>query len=191
MTDETVLHRVRGLSRPFLILLTIALIALVMVQGGEILAVLFFRSDGGWHAAVRSSADGIGLSIFANPDRSRDVLLESLSFWQRSALALLAGLCATTGGLALFHLRQLFSLYSRGEVFAEASIRNLKRFGLWLALSGVMVNVADHLFPLVTGHPAYSFANAPMTLVYGGMTYVVARVMELGRQADQERREFI
>ncbi len=30
-----------------------------------------------------------------------------------------------------------------------------------------------------------------MAVVYGGMTWVVARVMELGRQADQERKEFV
>ena len=188
--DETILRQVRGLSRPFMILLSIALGLVVLVQVPEVLAILFFHGGGAWHAAVGSSAGGIGLSIWGK-DQPPGVALESLSFGQRSALALLAALCAGCGGLALFHLRQLFALYARGEVFAAASVRHLKLFGLWLALSGVMVNVADHLFPLVTGQPTHGFANAAMALVYGGMTWVVARVMELARQADVERREFV
>ena len=105
--------------------------------------------------------------------------------------ALLAALSAVCGVLALFHLRQLFALYARGEVFGEGNIGHLKRFGLWLAATGVVVNVADPLFPTITGEPARGFSNAVMALVYGGMTYVVARVMELGRQADAERKEFV
>ena len=54
-----------------------------------------------------------------------------------------------------------------------------------------MINVADRLFPMITGQPTHGFANAAMALVYGGMTWVVARVMELGRQADVERNEFV
>ena len=54
-----------------------------------------------------------------------------------------------------------------------------------------MINVADRLFPMITGEPSHGFANAVMGVVYGGMIWVIARVMELGRQADQERREFI
>lgn len=190
MTEDTVLRQVRQLSRPFMILLSIALGVFVLVQVGEIIAILFFHGGDAFHAAVGFSADGIGLSIWSK-DQPPGVALESLSFGQRSALALLAAPCAASGVLALFHLRQLFALYSGGEVFAEGAIRHIKRFGLWLALSGILVNVADHLFPTITGHPAQGFANAVMAIVYGGMTWVVARVMELGRQADVERREFI
>ena len=30
-----------------------------------------------------------------------------------------------------------------------------------------------------------------MAFIYGGMIYLMARVMELGRQADEERNEFV
>ena len=190
MNDDDALRPVRRLSRPFMILLTIALGLVVLVQVPEILAILFFHGGDAWHASVGSSAAGIGLSIWGK-DQPPGVALETLSFGQRAALALLAALCATCSGLALFHLRQLFALYSRGEVFAEANIRHIKRFGLWLAVAAIMINVADRLFPMITGQPSHGFANAAMGIVYGGMTYVVARVMELARQADLERREFI
>ncbi len=190
MTDDDALRPVRRLSRPFMILLSIALGLVVLVQVPEILAILFFPGGDAWHASVDSSAAGIGLSIWGK-DQPPGVALESLSFGQRSALALLAALCATGSGLALFHLRQLFALYSRGEVFSRGNVSHIKGFGLWLALAALMINVADRLFPMITGEPSHGFANAVMGVVYGGMIWVIARVMELGRQADQERREFI
>ena len=190
MTDDNALRQVRRLSRPFMILLSIALSLVVLVQVSEIAAILVFHGGGAWHASVGSSAAGIGLSVWGK-DQPPGVALDSLSFGQRSALALLAALCATCAGLALLHLRQLFALYSKGVVFDEGNIRHIKRFGLWLAVAAIMINVADRLFPVITGQPSHGFANAAMGLVYGGMTYVVARVMELARQADQERREFV
>ena len=190
--DENALRQVRRLSRPFLILLSVALGLLVLVQIPEIVALLFFfHGDGAWHAAVSFSASGINLSIFAGTDHSPDVMLESLSFGQRSALALLAVPCAASGGVAIFHLRQLFALYSRGAVFTEDNIRHIKRFGLWLVVAAVVVNSAGRVFFIVTGQHSHGTANAAMALIYGGMTYVVARVMELGRQADEERKGFI
>jgi hypothetical protein len=192
MTDELTLRRVRRLSRPFEILLTIALALIVLVQVPEIIAILFLFRDGGpWHAAVSASATGINLSIFMGPGAPADVALETLSFGQRSVLALLAALCAASGGLAIFQLRQLFALYSRGAVFTEDNIRLIKRFALWLVAAAVVANVSDGVFLIVTRQPSHGVANAAMALVYGGMTWVVARVMELGRQADQERNEFV
>ena len=190
MTDDNALRPVRRLSQPFMILLTIALGLVVLVKGAEILVILFFQGGDAWHAAVSSSEGGIGFSIWSK-GQPPGVVLDSLSFGQRSALALLAALCAAGSGLALFHLRQLFALYSKGVVFDRANVSHIKWFGLWLAGSGIMINVADRLFPVITGEPSHGFANAAMGVVYGAMTYVIARVMELGRQADQERREFI
>ena len=190
MTDDPALRPVRRLSRPFMILLTIALGLAVLVKGAEILAILFFHGGDAWHASVGSSDGGIGFSL-AGRDQPPGVALESLSFGQRSALALLAALCTIGSGLALFHLRQLFALYSRGEVFSRGNVSHIKWFGLWLALAAIMINVTDRLFPMITGEPSHGFANAAMGVVYGGMIWVIARVMELGRQADQERREFI
>jgi len=190
--DEKTLRQVRRLSRPFLILLSIALGLVVLVQIPEIAALLFFfHGNGAWHAAVSCSASGINLSIFANPGRSPDVLLESLSFGERSVLALIAALCAMCGGLAIFHLRQLFALYSRGTVFGEDNIHHIKQFGLWFVVAGIVVNGAGRVFFAVTGQHAHGIANAAMAAICGGMIYIIARVMDLGRQADEERKGFI
>jgi hypothetical protein len=190
--DDAILRQVRRLSRPFVILLTILLGLLVVVEAFQVLVLLLLpHAGGGWRAGVSATAEGINLSVVRSPDRALGAPLEALSFVQRAALAGLSLACAGCGGLAALHLRQLFALYAKGEVFAEANIAHIKRFGLWLGLTGLMINIADHLFSGIAGQPAHGFANAIMALVYGGMTYVVGRVMELGREADQERREFV
>ena len=190
--DDAILRQVRRLSRPFVVLFSLALGLLVLIELVQLAALLLApHGMGGWRAGVSASAEGINLSVVRATDPAPGVALETLSLAQRAELAGLSLLSAICGGLAVFHLRRLFILYARGEVFAEDNIRHIKRFGLWLALSAVMINVADHLFPAIAGQPPHSFANAVLALVYGGMTYVVGRVMELGRQADQERREFV
>jgi len=192
MTDANPLHRLKRLSRPIAVLLSIALALLVLVEVPAIVAILFFfDGDGAWRAAVSFSEVGVNLAIFASGDPVRAVPLDALGFGQRSAIAALAALCAACGGLAIFHLRQLFALYSRGIVFAAENIRHIKRFGLWLVVAGIAINGSGRVFFLVTSHHPDSIANAAMAIVYGGMTFAIARVMELGREADLERNAFV
>jgi hypothetical protein len=191
MTDRSALAQLQRLSQPFAILLSIALALVVLVQAAFIALLFFFHGSGAWHAAVSFAASGINLSIFASPDQSPEVALDSLAIGQRAILALLTAVCATCAGFILFHLRQLFALYSRGEVFSVDNIRHIKRFSIWLVLAAVAVNLSGRVFFVVTGQHAHGTANAVMALIYGGMTYVIARVMELGREADEERKEFV
>ena len=191
MTDQNALRQLQRLSHPFRSVLSFALGLLVLFQISVIAMLLFFHGSGAWHAAVSYSASGINLSIFASPDTSQDVAVESLAFGQRAMLALLAAVCGTCGGFVIFHLRQLFALYSRGVVFAEDNILHIKRFGLWLVVAAVVVNGSGRIFFIVRGNHAHDTANAAMALIYGGMVYVIARVMELGRLADEERNEFV
>src|ERR1700685_69301 len=190
MADD-VLSRLRRLSRPFMILLSIALGLLVLVQSFEIAAILFFFHGGAWHAVVSFSASGINLSVFADSDHVPGVSLESLAFRQRAMLALLGVLCTTCAAFAISHLRELFALYSKGVVFDEMNVRHMKLFGCWLVVASVAVNLSGRAFFAVTGEPAHDTANAAMAVVYGGMIYVIARVMELAREADEERRAFV
>lgn len=191
MTDKNALRQLMRLARPFRSVLSCALGLLVLFQVSVIGMLLFFHGSGAWHAAVSYSASGTNLSIFASPDNSPDVALESLAFGQRAVLAFLAAVCATCGAFVILHLRQLFALYSRGVVFSEGNIRHIKQFGLWLVVAAVVVNGSGRIFLVVTGQHAHDTANAAMALIYGGMIYVIARVMELGRQADEERNEFV
>lgn len=71
------------------------------------------------------------------------------------------------------------------------NVRHMKLFGCWLVVASVAVNLSGRAFFAVTGEPAHDTANAAMAVVYGGMIYVIARVMELAREADEDRRAFV
>src|SRR5271154_546729 len=118
MTNENALLQLRRLSHPFTILLSIALSLLVLFQIFVLAMLFFFHGGDVWHGAVSFAASGINLSVFDSAVHSPDVALDSLSFGQRGVLALLAAFCGTCSGFVIFHLRQLFALYSRGVVFA-------------------------------------------------------------------------
>jgi len=182
------LARIRTLSRRIVLLLTVALAAAVVVPGVEILAILLLPGRG---ASVPSflSFDGwtVGLRIGAGAG----IPLGTLGLEQRCAVAALSGLCGACIALALFQLRSLFVLYSSGVIFASDNIRRIKLFGMWLVAAAIAGNVSGRLFMWVTHTPVLNTANAALTVVLGAMIYVIAHVMELGREADLERKDFI
>lgn len=182
------LARIRTLSRPIAVLLTVVLAVAVVVPSFQILAILFFPTHGG-SVPGYLSFDGwrVGVGIGAGGG----IPLGSLSLEQRCAVAGLAAVCAACNALAVSQLRTLFGLYSRGVVFGENNIRCIKLFGMWLVAAAIAGNVSGRLFMWVTHTATLNTANAALTVVLGAMIYVIAHVMELGREADLERKDFI
>jgi hypothetical protein len=194
--SASALKRIRALSRPITVLLTIALGLVLLVQVPEILAILLaFHPGDAWQAIVSVSDVGFGLAGFqaAHPIQPFPgaVSIETLSFQQRAAIAALACVCTGCSAMTLLNLRQLFALYSRGSVFSGDSVRRMKRFALWLVLAAVAINLSGWIFVRITGAAPAVPANVLLTLFYGAMIYVVAHVMQLACAADVERREFI
>ena len=191
------LQRIRRVSQPIKILISIVFALSVVVPIFQIVVVLFFAHHlGSYRAFVSFSSGGVGLNV-ADADQQlqlhglAQIPLDTLSLQQRCALAALDGLCATCVALAVGHLRRLFVLYSRGVVFAESNIRHIKSFGMWLVLAAIAINVAGRLFVWTTQAAIFSTSNAALMVVLGAMIYVIAYVMELGREADLERKDFI
>ena len=180
--------RIRTLSRPIGLLLTIALAATVVVPSFQILAILFLPSHA---ASVPSFLSFDGWSVGLGIGAGGGIPLGSLTLEQRWAVAGLAGACAACSALALFQLRSLFILYSSGVIFASDNIRRIRLFGMWLVAAAIAGNVSGRLFVWVTHTTILNTANAALTVVLGAMIYVIAHVMELGREADLERKDFI
>jgi undecaprenyl pyrophosphate phosphatase UppP len=169
----------------------------IVVPIFQIVVVVFLASHlGSFRAFASFSPWGVGLNV-ASADQQlhlqslAQIPLDTLSVQQRFAVAALDGLCATCTALALFHLRRLFVLYSRGVVFAEENIRHIKSLGMWLIVAAIAINVAGRLFERVTQAVIYGTSNAALIVVLGAMIYVIAYVMELGREADLERKDFL
>jgi hypothetical protein len=191
------LRRIRRVSQPIRLLIAIALALAIMVPVFQIVVLLFFaRHLGSMRAFVSFSAWGVGLNV-ADADQQlylhslARIPVDTLSIQQRCAVAGLDAVCAACTALALRHLYRLFGLYSRGIVFAENNIRHIKWFGIWLVAAAISANVSGPLFVRVTGGLTQSTANAALTVIFGAMIYVIAHVMELGREADLERKDFL
>jgi len=190
------LQRIRTVSEPIKILISIVFALSVVFPIFLTVVVLFLANHLGSFAFVSFSSGGVGLNL-ADADQQlhlqslAQIPLGTLSVQQRLALVALEGLCAPCTALALHHLRRLFVLYSRGVVFAESNIRHIRSLGMWLVVAAIANNLAGRLFGWITHAPISSTSNAALMVVLGAMIYVIAYVMELGREADLERKDFL
>ena len=187
------LRRIRALSRPLTVLISIALGLSAIVAPLAFAALLGFPRFGSLHNFVSFTAVGVGVA-FGKIGLQRYpgfILVDGLTTGERLLVAGLAVTCAACNVLALVQLRGLFALYSRGVVFSSGNITRIKKFGLWLAVTAIVANVAGRLFVRVLNVPLQGTANAALAVVVGAMIYVIGYVMELAREADLERQEFV
>lgn len=95
--------------------------------------------------------------------------------------------------MILLHLRGLFRLYAQGIVFAEENAKAFKQMAIWLLVYAVTPFISVHLLMLV--HLAIDLAWFHNTELYalglGSILFVIAEVMQAGREIEQERDEFV
>lgn len=95
--------------------------------------------------------------------------------------------------MVLANLRGLFRLYARGIVFAEENARYFKRMGLWLIAYAVTPFLSVQLLILIDcAIDRAWFHNAEIyALGLGAILFVIAEVMEQGREIEQDRDGFV
>lgn len=95
--------------------------------------------------------------------------------------------------MVMHHLRGLFRLYAQGIVFAEGNARAFKRMGQWLIAYAVTPFLSVNLLILLDlAVDRAWFHNAELyALGLGAILFVIAEVMEAGREIEQERDEFV
>ena len=95
--------------------------------------------------------------------------------------------------LIFWSLKRLFGLYAGGVVFARENAALIKRIGFWLAIDAV-APFACHLFLAAThwevDHNWLQFAGL-QELILGGVVFVIALVMEAGREIEEDRGQFV
>lgn len=95
--------------------------------------------------------------------------------------------------LLFWSLRRLFGRYAKGVVFAPDNARSLKHVGAALIVLGV-VPLLNHAF-LAGLHVAidrtWIQGSNIQELILGAVVYVIAQVMQLGRELEEERSQFI
>jgi hypothetical protein len=106
------------------------------------------------------------------------------------AVTMLIGLLPVA--LICWHLRGLFTLYARSIVFARENAMHLKRLGLWLVIWPLAKFAGNALFQFFGGTDrAWAQMIFVYALILGLIVFVIAQVMEFGREIEQEKDSFI
>lgn len=185
-TEPGALRRIRRLARPFEIgfaalsvlagLFVVMLLVLAYMPGGYVT----FNADGGWLTADPASAPADALPAAAFPLATQVAGLFAVGLIH-------AGLIT-----ALWSLHKLFAAYRRGEVFADAPVRLMRRAGLGLIVFAATPGLMQPLLR-VLGSPDRNWFHGetlPLLLV-GASLFLFANILALGIEIERENRGFI
>jgi hypothetical protein len=135
-----------------------------------------------------------GVRIAPTPDEAAKLWpLTSFSLAQRLTGAFALLLLTAPVIFVFHHLRCLFALYAEGAVFARANAGHIKSIGAGLIAYAIAPFIANRSVWLagVTLDPAWFHIDEAQALVIGALLFIVADVMEFGREIEQERDGFI
>jgi hypothetical protein len=93
----------------------------------------------------------------------------------------------------LLNQAALFRLYAKGKVFASANARRLRDTGAWLVLDGVSPLLC-HVALALTGlevDQRWAHLGGVQETVLGLLLFVIAAVMTLGREIEQDGEGFV
>jgi hypothetical protein len=180
-------RRIRRNSR-FLSALFGALFALTLIFGAALAGAVVFY-DGPWLAAGPG-----GVWVGRAPDASAGLLpLRAFTFAQRLVGAFALTLLAAPAAFVFFHLRGLFRLYAMGAVFSAANARRIKHVGIGLLAYALAPFLANRLVWLagVRIDPVWFHLDELQAAALGALLFVIADVMQFGREIEQERDGFV
>ncbi|HVK80631.1 MAG TPA: DUF2975 domain-containing protein [Verrucomicrobiae bacterium] len=185
--EAPALRRIRHLSLPFeLIFLALAgLVAFVYLA--TLLAALFYTGE-----QFRLTANGPTLYLGDDAFAPGSVKISDVPLTSR--LIGFVPLTIIQGALiaAFYCLHKLFGGYRRGHVFTETAIRWMRRAGVALIVFAIAPGVFQ---PLVRAaglrDEAWLHGHTIAALLIGGALFVLARVIALGRQIEEESKGYI
>jgi hypothetical protein len=119
--------------------------------------------------------------------------LGDLPFREKLAYLLIAVVREGPKLAILFNQAALFRLYSEGEVFQPANAQRLRNTGVWLLVDGV-APLLCHLGLVATGleiDRRWAHLGSVQEAVVGLLLFVIAAVMTLGREIEDDARGFV
>lgn len=177
-------QRLRLASRALSWLFAGLLVLIAIAAAALIAGVVVYRGD---DYRIGSTAVWIGSGT---PD---SVAFHSLSLPHRLVYAAVGAVRIAPSLMILWHLRALFGLYGRGQVFGRNNSRDIGRIGLWLCVYAVSPFVC-HLVLQATGYEIdrnWLHLSSAQALVLGLLVFVIARVMQVGHEIEEDRKAFI
>lgn len=112
---------------------------------------------------------------------------------QKLAYAVVVVVRAAPTILLFWFLRSLFRLYGRGQVFTGRNARLIAAMGVCLVVDAAMP-FACHLVLSATGYEIdrmWAHMAAVQELVLGAVVFVIALVMQAGREIEEDREGFV
>jgi hypothetical protein len=178
-------RRVRLGSRVLGVLFAAILGGLALLTLAEVGVVLFYPGD-----QISLGPDG-GL-IGASPPPGY-ITFAHMSLAQKLAYAVVATVRMAPALMIFHHLRNLFSLYGKGVVFARENGTHLLWVGVWLVAHAIDPFVC-HLALSATGleiDHAWAHFGSLQELGLGLLVFVIAQVMQVGREIEEDREQFV
>jgi hypothetical protein len=131
--------------------------------------------------------------LHAQPLPAGYVAVSGLPLVQRLAHVAVGPLAILPGLMILWNLHRLFRLYGQGVVFSEANARLIKQIGLWLLANAVGPLLTTNLLAAMHMRIDQNWFHDDTIpkLVLGAVVYVIGMVMEVGRQIEEERGQFV
>jgi hypothetical protein len=184
---ETALYRrIRLGSRALAVLFTSLASAFVLAMAAAVV-LLVYPND-----MVRIGPSGTYL-CFGGPGPVHTVAMGTLPLAHRLAFLPIALVRLVPSVAILWGLRRLFGLYARGLVYAAENARQIRFIGLWLSVDA-LVPFTEHLIQRGLGieiDANWFHVVSLQELVLGALVFVIAEVMRVGHEIEQERSEFI
>jgi hypothetical protein len=181
------LIKVLKASWAFGLLFTVLFAALVLLAALMAGAMLFYD---GPHLQVDSQSFELTQASKALPSF---IIVGTLPWATKAAYAIVA-VARTLPAIMLFwNLRLLFRLYAAGQVFAPRNAAVIKTIGLWLVASALSP-FACHLFLSSLGREldhAWFHMQEVQAFVLGGQVFVIAQVMQVGHEIEEDRSQFV
>lgn len=178
------LRRLRLGSRVLSWLFTGLMIGVGAIAAALIVGVIFYGGEN-----YRIAAGGVWIGT--GPVDS--VAFHTLSLPHRLVYAAIGAVRITPSLMIFWHLRGLFDLYANGEVFGRRNGRRLAHIGVWLCLYAVSPFLC-HLVLVATGYEidkVWMHLSSVQALVLGLLVFVIAQVMAVGHEIEEDRKAFV
>lgn len=185
--EAPALKRIRRLSLPFEIIFVALAGIVALVYAATVLTALFYTGE-----QFRLTENGPTLYLGNDAFAPGSIKISDVPLASR--LIGLLPLTIIQGALfaAFFCLHKLFGDYRRGLVFTEATIRWMRYAGVALIVFAIAPGVFQ---PLVRAaglrDEAWLHGHTIAALLIGASLFVLAMVIALGRQIEEEARGYI
>lgn len=185
------LRRMRWVSRGLEILFLVLAVGFGLLAAAGILDFIVPYAGNAFTIGPRGGLLNIGAPHFQPP--AGYISPSAMPVAQRLAHVPVGLLHAVPTFILFWSLRRLFGLYAKGIVFAPQNARHIKHIGAALAVSAVTPFLGFSFLNslgLAIDH-SWAHGTSIQELVLGAIVYVIAQVMQLGHQIEEERSQFV